>query len=73
LRADGCGSRGKCRRIAGVDNNMGAISFRALAMANPSPRDAPVTRATRFSSENIFVMASSNKKAGKLPAFSKTC
>ena len=38
-------------------------------MAKPSPREAPVTRATRFSSENIFVMTSSNKKAGKLPAF----
>jgi hypothetical protein len=42
-------------------------------MANPSPRDAPVTSAMRFSSENIPAMTSSNKKAGELPAFSKTC
>ncbi len=42
--------------VARIEDDSRALSFSALAMAKPKPRDAPVTSATRPLSENISAM-----------------
>ena len=42
-------------------------------MAEAQPARGADDKATRFSSENMFDIASSNKKAGERPALPNTC